>query len=77
MFPRNGGVFYRDETLAAGEQAIRGWVVSRPGEDVHVSLNGQPLPGTEGALLLPVEPGRYRLEAVGPAGTDSVVYSVR
>lgn len=36
-----------------------------------------PAGGSGGLLLLPVQPGRYRLEAVGPSGADAVVYTVR
>jgi penicillin-binding protein 1C len=85
VFPRDGSVFYREAGLAAGEQSIRGWIVARPGEAFRVSLNGAPVDGGgrspagggDGLLLLPVQPGRYRLEAAGPSGADAVVYTVR
>lgn len=78
LFPRNGAVFYRDRGAAAEVQTIPGWIASDPEDRIVVRLNGRVLAADDPSRpLLPVHPGRYRLEVEGRFGGDAVSYSVR
>ena len=78
LFPRNGMIFYREGGTAVDSQRIPGWIAAAPGDRITVRLNGRILPLDDPTrLLLPVQPGRYRLEVQGGSGGDSVDYSVR
>jgi penicillin-binding protein 1C len=78
LFPRNGAVFYRDRGAAAEVQTIPGWIAADPEDRIVVRLNGRVLVLDDLARpLLPVRPGRYRLEVEGRFGGDAVSYSVR
>ena len=78
LFPRNGMVFYREGSTAVDSQGIPGWVAADPADRITLRLNGRVLqPADPTRPLLPVQPGRYRLEVEGRFGKDEVTYTVR
>jgi membrane carboxypeptidase/penicillin-binding protein PbpC len=78
LFPRNRMIFYREGTTAVSAQNIPGWILSDPADRITIRLNGRVLqPDDPTRPLLPVQPGRYRLEVVGRFGEDAVTYTVR
>ena len=73
LLPRNCAVFYRDIGAAAEVQTIPGWIASDPEDRIVVRLNGRVLAADDPSRpLLPVHPGRYRLEVEGRFGGDAV-----
>jgi penicillin-binding protein 1C len=78
LFPRNGMIFYREGGSAINSQSIPGWIVADPEDRIRLRLNGRELQTDDPSRpVLPVQPGRYRLEVEGRFGLDGVTYSVR
>ena len=78
LFPRNRMIFYREGSTAVNRQNIPGWIATDPTDRITVRLNGRILQAEDPTRpLLPVQPGRYRLEVTGRFGEDAVTYTVR
>ena len=78
LFPRNRMIFYREGSTAVNSQSIPGWIAIGPTDRITVRLNGRILQAEDPTRpLLPVQPGRYRLEVIGRFGEDAVTYTVR
>jgi penicillin-binding protein 1C len=79
VFPVNGQVFYRDETLRDGTQGIPVSVAARRGTAVEVIVDGRPVsggpPGTE--IRVPLTRGPHLVIAQWPRGSDRVHFEVR
>jgi penicillin-binding protein 1C len=79
LFPIDGQVFFRDETVAPEVQAVPLLLVARPGVDVSVALDGR-VAGIETAALglsLPLTPGVHTVIVSAQGASQKVTFSVR
>ncbi len=79
LFPVNGQVLYRDETLRGGTQGIPVTIAARDSRDVEVVIDGKrasPGPRLSG-LQVPLTRGPHEILAIGPGGRDRVRFEVR
>jgi len=79
LFPVNGQVMYRDETLRNGAQGIPVSIAARVARDVEVVIDGKrasPGPGLSG-LHCSLARGIHEINAASPAGRDRVRFEVR
>ena len=79
VFPVNGQVFYLDETLRAGTQAIPVAIAARNGGDVTVTVDGmRATPGPElSGIRVPLTRGPHLVVAQSSLGSDRVHIEVR
>jgi hypothetical protein len=79
VFPVNGQVFYLDETLRAGTQAIPVSIAARSARDVTVTVDGRRfLPGSQlSGIGVPLTRGPHLVVAQGAHGSDRVRFEVR
>ena len=79
VFPVNGQVFYLDETLRSGTQAIPVSIAARNDADVTVTVDGRrAAPGPQlSGILAPLTRGSHLVVAQGPLGSDRVHFEVR
>jgi penicillin-binding protein 1C len=79
VFPVNGQVFYLDETLRAGTQAIPVSIAARGAERVTVTVDGRrAAPGPQlSGIRVPLSRGTHVVIAQGPRGSDRVRFEVR
>jgi penicillin-binding protein 1C len=79
VFPVNGQVFYLDETLRAGTQAIPVSIAARKNGDVTVTVDGMRAaagPQLSG-IRVPLTRGSHLVVAQGRSGSDRVHFEVR
>ena len=79
VFPVNGQVFYLDETLRAGTQALPVSIAARNAGDVTVTVDGRRVsPGPQlSGIRIPLTRGSHLVVAEGARGSDRVRFEVR
>jgi len=79
LFPVNGQVFYRDQTLRSGTESIPALLAVRGGEEASLSFDGTPLAqGTSlSSVNLPLIRGSHSLSLTSRAGSDRVLFEVK
>jgi hypothetical protein len=79
VFPLNGQVFYLDETLRTGAQAIPVSIAARDTAGVRVTVDGrrEAPPGDLSGIRVPITRGTHSVVAQGPHGRDRVRFEVR
>jgi penicillin-binding protein 1C len=79
LFPVNGQVFYLDETLRTGAQAIPVSIAARDTAGVSVTVDGrrETSGGDLSGIRVPITRGTHTVVAQGPHGSDRVRFEVR
>ena len=79
VFPVNGQVFYLDETLRAGTQAVPVAIAARDDGNVSVTVDGSRVsPGPQlSEIRVPLTRGSHVIVAQGTRGGDRVRFEVR
>ncbi len=79
LFPVNGQVFYRDQTLRSGTESIPAVLAVRRGEEASLAFDGTLLArGTSLATVnLPLARGSHSLSLTSREGSDRVLFEVK
>ena len=79
LFPVNGQVFYRDQTLRSGTESIPAVCAVRAGEEASLAFDGTLLArGTSlSTVNLPLARGSHSLSLTSRAGSDRVLFEVK